>query len=288
MPCPRIALGQFRLERHIRQQVHLAQNHQLRLHEDRRILQRLVFAFGHAQNHDLQMLAQIVAARAHQVSYILDDEYVEAVQRPVRQVLLDHLRIQMARASGDDLLYRETRLRQPVRIVFRLQISGQQHHALALVPALQRALQQGGLARSRRTDDVDHKNLVLAEFLTQLGGKLLIFVQYFLFDRDLAHSSTSTNAIWSSSPAMVIVAASPQSGQAVAQFSALNSALHCGHRWRRDTCSISRASVSQSVSFTTHSKPKRRQSTSTPASSPTRNPTLENRAPSCCFFNSSS
>src|ERR1700692_4241235 len=135
----------------------------------------------------------------------------------------------MAGAAGDDLLDRESPLPEPLGVVLGLQIAGEQHHALALVEPRQRALQQRGLARARRTDQVHHQNPVFGEALAQLGGDLLILIQNFLFNRDLAHASptsldstslgsasldstslgsTSTYAICSSSPATVMVTAS--------------------------------------------------------------------------------
>ncbi len=135
-------------------------------------------------------------------------------------MLVNHLGVQVAGASGDDLLGWESPFGQALGVVLRLQIAGQQGHAFRLIHALQRVLQQRRFAATRRADDVHHKNLVLAEALAQLCRQLLILVQHLLFHYNLAHSSTSTNAICNSSPAMVMVAASPHLGQAVAQFSA--------------------------------------------------------------------
>ena len=60
--------------------VHLADNHHVRRLEHRRILQRLVLPLGYRQQHDAQVLAQIVGRRADQVADVLDDQQVEPGQ----------------------------------------------------------------------------------------------------------------------------------------------------------------------------------------------------------------
>ena len=49
--------------------------------EEAGILERLVFAFGHAQQHNANALAQVVARRADEVADIFNEEIVEPGQR---------------------------------------------------------------------------------------------------------------------------------------------------------------------------------------------------------------
>ena len=59
---------------------------------------------------------------------------------------LDHPGVEMTGSAGRDLLHRKAELRQSLGVVFGLQIAGEHGDARALVHALQRALQQRGLA----------------------------------------------------------------------------------------------------------------------------------------------
>ena len=74
-----VLLGLRDIKRHIRQQIGLRDYQQLRLEKDGRILQRLVFAFGHTQQNNLRRLAQVVARRANQVTDILNKEQLEFI-----------------------------------------------------------------------------------------------------------------------------------------------------------------------------------------------------------------
>jgi hypothetical protein len=51
--------------------------------EHGRIFQRLVLAVGDGQEHDAEVLAQIIAGRADEVADVFDDEEVQAGECPV-------------------------------------------------------------------------------------------------------------------------------------------------------------------------------------------------------------
>ena len=71
--------------------------------EDRRVLERLVFAFGDRHQHHAEILAEIVAGRADQVADVLDEQHVEIAERPSVERALDHLGVEVAHRAGRDL-----------------------------------------------------------------------------------------------------------------------------------------------------------------------------------------
>ena len=79
--------------------VHLVQDDHLRRLEDAGILERLVIAFGHGQDHDLGVLAQIEVGRAHQVAHVLHDDQVQALQVEHVDGAADH--VVNLRSSGN-------------------------------------------------------------------------------------------------------------------------------------------------------------------------------------------
>jgi hypothetical protein len=70
--------------------------------KNRRIFERLVFAFGRGKKHTSKLIAEVVAGRANEIADILDEEEVELIETPVFKGSLDHRGVKMAdRASGD-------------------------------------------------------------------------------------------------------------------------------------------------------------------------------------------
>ena len=128
---PRIRLSGFDVEWHIRKQIDLGQDQQRGLVEDGWIFQRLVLAFGHAEQDDLRLFAEVVAGRANQIADVFDEQDVDVFQRPGCERALDHLAVEVADATGDDLLHRKAVACQPPRVVLGLQIAGQNRDLLA-------------------------------------------------------------------------------------------------------------------------------------------------------------
>src|SRR5271157_1429199 len=212
MDPPGVLASEFSFERNVGQQVNLGQQHQLRLEENRRILKRLVFAFGGAQQNDLCVFSEIVAGRTDQVADIFDNQQVEIFELPVFKVFTDHLGVKVAGAAGGNLLHRKSKPRQAFRIIFGLQIAGKHSNPRALVHALERALQQRGFTRAGSADEVEAQNSNLPVAFPQLFGQDLVLVQNLLFNFYAVHPSTSIYTMSSSSPLMHWVPNSPQSG----------------------------------------------------------------------------
>ena len=99
----RIADRRVDVEIHVRQQVDLVQDEEIRRVEHVRILERLVVAFRHRQDHDLVRLAQIERRRADEIADVLDQQQAVVGELELRKRVRDHLRVQMTALSGVDL-----------------------------------------------------------------------------------------------------------------------------------------------------------------------------------------
>ena len=100
-----IVPGQVEVER--RGHIDLVEQQRARMLEDPRVLERLVVALRHGQNHDREVLAQVKVNGAHQVAHVLDEDDVDGVQAHtgVERIdgLRDHVALQVAKAAGVDL-----------------------------------------------------------------------------------------------------------------------------------------------------------------------------------------
>jgi len=103
-------------EAHRSGQVHLGQDGQVRRVEDRRVLERLVLALGHREEHDPQGLAEVVTGGADEVAHVLDEEHVEGGEVPALEGRGHHGRLQVADRAGDDPADRRARTAQALRV----------------------------------------------------------------------------------------------------------------------------------------------------------------------------
>src|SRR5208283_5252291 len=163
------------------------EHQQVGLEKDRRIFQRLVFAFGYAQHHDLGRFAQIITGWTNQVAHVFDEQKIEVFKLPIRQMTLDHASIQMASAASRDLLYRKMKALEPVGVVFRLDVTRQNSHAIMPWQGFEGAFQQTGFAGTGRTDEVQAQNAMLQKSATQLRRDAVVFTEYFSLQRHSFH-----------------------------------------------------------------------------------------------------
>ena len=106
--CLRIELGNFVAESFLVEIEHahgvdLVQDNGLARLENAGILQRLVVAFWHGQNHDLGAFAQVEIGGTHEVAHIFDNDEVEVVQVERIDRATNHVAFKMARATRVDL-----------------------------------------------------------------------------------------------------------------------------------------------------------------------------------------
>jgi len=90
--------------------------------ENRRILQRLVFAFGDREQHGADLLAEVVAGGADKVVDVLDEEPVEISQVPAVERRRHHLRVEMTDRAGRDLTNRGAGRPKARRVAFGRQV----------------------------------------------------------------------------------------------------------------------------------------------------------------------
>src|SRR5215472_946368 len=180
------------------------------------IFERLLLAFGDAQDNNLRSFAEVVARRTNQVTDILDKEQVEMFQAPIGKRLLDHARIEMASSSSRDLLDRKAEARQADRVIIGLNISSKDRDALVARESFERTCQQSSLPSARRAHEIEAKDVVLRETVSQFSGNAIVLAQHFPFQGHAIHkSSISKYANSSSLPLKNVVSASPQAGHAV-------------------------------------------------------------------------
>ena len=136
------------LERNIRQEVAFADHHQLTCAKHFRILARLVVAFRCAENHNSQMLPQIMGRRANKVADVLDEQEFVRLLRKSTEPLLHKRKLQMARPPGRQLFDRKPGS-QSFSVAVRSQIAHQNASLKTPGPMLRSRLQQRRLASPR-------------------------------------------------------------------------------------------------------------------------------------------
>ena len=111
------------------------------------IFGRFVIAFGHAQNHDLFIFAEIEFSGTNQVPDVFDDQQVERLQIQGFKGDLNHVPIQVTPAIGIDLDGLDPFALNALGIIGRLQISFYHGHFDAVSQAFNRPFQERSLAR---------------------------------------------------------------------------------------------------------------------------------------------
>ena len=148
--------------------------------EDARVLDGLVVALGHRENHDGQVLAQVKVDRADQVANVFDKDDVDVFQthRLVEGVdgLHDHVALEMAQATRVDLDGGHAGFLHGDGVDVRGDIALDDGAAQAglVAQALVSAQNRGGLARTGARQYIDHIGACLIKSLAQLICQALI------------------------------------------------------------------------------------------------------------------
>src|SRR5450631_736840 len=98
-------------------------------------------------------------------------------------MFLDHLAVEVARPTGSNLLYGETKTRQPASIVVCLDVSGEHSNASQRIEMRKRLLQQGCFPRAGRTDQVQAEDTIVAESFSERLGDAMVLIQHLGFKR---------------------------------------------------------------------------------------------------------
>ena len=148
--------------------------------EDARVLDGLVVALGHREDHDGQVLAQVKVDRADQVTHIFDKDDVDVLQTDglVEGVdgLHDHVALEVAQAARVDLDGGHAGFLHGDGVDVRGDIALDNGTAQAgfVTQALVGAQNRGGLTRARARQHIDHVGVRLLKPLTQLICQALV------------------------------------------------------------------------------------------------------------------
>jgi hypothetical protein len=83
----------------VREQVDLVQQGRIAQPKHGGVFHRFVLAFGHAQDHHPDVLADVELRRAHQVAHVFDDQQRDRIEVDFVRGLFDHVGSQVAVAA---------------------------------------------------------------------------------------------------------------------------------------------------------------------------------------------
>ncbi len=176
MDFPDVAKGAIQVEGYVWQQVDLGEDDGARLAEHLGVLDRFVFAFRDRKQHDLCVLAEVPAGRAHQVAHVLDEQEIcrGEIDRVERRENL--ARIEVTGAVGDDGLHQVVGMaRQPVGVVLGLDVTRDDGDGELGPEVGERPLEQQRLSGARRRNQVERRHGGGAQPLAHDGGQLVVF-----------------------------------------------------------------------------------------------------------------
>ena len=146
--------------------------------EDGRILERLVLALGHRQQHDAQVLAEVVARRTDEVADVLDEEHVERREVPAVERRTDHPGFQVTHGPGGDLAHGRAAAAQPQGIVVGREVADQRGDPRAgAAQVAEGSFEEGRLAGSRTGHQVDDEDAGGGIAAAQLAGQQVVLLQ---------------------------------------------------------------------------------------------------------------
>ena len=174
-----MAQGQGAIEAHGLRQIDLADHHQISALEHGGVFEGLVFSFGHREEHQPLVLAQIKGGGTDEVAHIFNPQQIQGLQgmaggRQGVEASVHHGGLQMAGLARGDLHGRQARLPQPAGVVVGGQIPHQGGQAQAGGSEGGQCLQQRGLAGSRGREKIHHPHAGLAEVLPVVGRQLVV------------------------------------------------------------------------------------------------------------------
>src|SRR5208283_3769172 len=186
----RVLASQRNTERQVGQEINLVQNQKLGAEKHGRILQRLVFAFSHAEDNDLCRFSQVIAGGTDKVANIFDQQHVQIRQIPAGNRFLDHASIEMAGSARGYLQGGKTKTGETNRVVIRLNVAGEHGDSPRGSKSFKGALQQARFTCPRRADQIQAENSVLRKAGSQFVGDAAILIQNLPFEGNLGHTSS--------------------------------------------------------------------------------------------------
>jgi hypothetical protein len=141
------------------------------------ILQRLVLAFGHRQQHHPQILAQVVIRGTDEIPNILDDQQVERVEIELCDRFGNHLGIEMANGAGGDLNHWNRGSPEFSRVIIRGEISDDHADTQASGKPGRRFAYQSGFASTWGGEDIQHEQLLFMKQRAVATGDRVVLLQ---------------------------------------------------------------------------------------------------------------
>ena len=186
------------VEGQVRQEVGLGQDEDVRGREGLGVFLRLVVAFGRREEDEADMLPQLVARRADEVADVLDEQVIDRRGTSGR-ILGDHLRFEVAGAAGRDLPGRHALGPDALGVALGLDVALDDGHPGLRPQPDGDLLEEGGLARARRAEEVHGQDAAALELRPDVGRDLLVRAEEVVEDDDvfLGHGTIIiTESVW--------------------------------------------------------------------------------------------
>jgi hypothetical protein len=149
-----------------------------------RIFEGLVFTLGHRGDHDLAVLSQVEERGTHQVADVLDHDHRVGCRVEAAQSSRQHFGVQVAARAGVDLHHVATGGADALGVVRGLLITLDHAEAELAPQVAKQALQQAGLAGSRRADEVQRQNAAPGKPAAIALRQLVVLGEQVLLERD--------------------------------------------------------------------------------------------------------
>ncbi len=159
----RIADRRVRVELHVRQEIDLVQDEQVRRMEHVRILERLVLAFGDREDHDLVRFAQIERGGADEIADVFDQQQAAVDRLQRRQRMAHHVRVEVAAPAGVDLHGGSAGRADAIGVERGLLVALDHRNRNAAFERLDRAHEERRLAGARTRDEVEREDAAVAQ-----------------------------------------------------------------------------------------------------------------------------
>ena len=128
-----------------------------------RIFERLVLALGHREHHHLGALAEIEHRRADEIADILDHHHRARGGLQLHQPARHHVGLEMAAGAGVDLHDRRAGGADALPVIGGRLIALEHEERQLGLQIADGALEQRGLAGTRRADEIERQDLAAGE-----------------------------------------------------------------------------------------------------------------------------
>ena len=151
------------------------------------VLEWLVIAFGHRQDHHLDVLAQVEVRRAYEVPHVFDEDEVDVVQVEHVKGATQHVALEMTGTGSVDLYRGNTQGLDGLRIDVARDVALDDGDVVLVAQRVDGRHDGRGLARPGARQHVDHVDALLVEQGAVCRGAFVVLVQDLGFQVDVSH-----------------------------------------------------------------------------------------------------